>query len=101
MILAGQEVTVTIESAARTHLWVYGPGGELVAEDIDNTGFISSSAEVELNAQVAGRYIVALENSLSTVSGPTLLSNLWKRSKFRSTTATGCESSSSAIVSRR
>lgn len=66
---SGEDVTITIESAARTHLWVYDPDGEVVAEDVDESGFIGSSAAVQINARIAGRYIVALENSLSTVSG--------------------------------
>lgn len=65
----GDDATVTIESAARTHLWVYGPDGSVVAEDVDESGFIGSSAAVVVNAEVAGRYVVALENSLSSISG--------------------------------
>lgn len=68
-LAAGEDVTVTIESAARTHLWVYDPDGEVVAEDVDESGFIGSSAAVQVNTRIAGRYVVALENSLSTVSG--------------------------------
>ncbi len=68
-LAADDRVTVTIESAARTHLWVYGPDGTLVAEDIDESGFISSNASVEVSTEIAGRYIVALENRLSSISG--------------------------------
>jgi hypothetical protein len=65
----GETVTVTVESAARTRLRVYGPGGTLVAEDVDESGFIGYNASVDVNAADAGRYVVALENRLSSISG--------------------------------
>lgn len=68
-LAAGETVSVTVESAARTHLRVYGPGGMLVAEDIDESGFIASNASVDVDAADAGRYVVALENRLSSISG--------------------------------
>jgi S1-C subfamily serine protease len=68
-LVAGERVTVAVESAARTHLRIYGPGGLLVAEDVDESGFIRNNASVEVNAQAAGRYVVALENRLSSISG--------------------------------
>lgn len=71
-LAAGEQATVTVESAARTHLWVYDPDGTLVAEDVDESGFIENSASVVVNTQVAGRYIVALENRLSSISGYTV-----------------------------
>lgn len=66
---AGDTVSVTIESAARTHLWVYGPDGAVVAEDVDESGFIGGNATVEVTALVTGRYVVALESRLASISG--------------------------------
>ncbi len=66
---AGEEVSLTIESAARTLLRVYGPDGDLVVEDVDFSGFIGNDASVQLDAASAGQYIIAVESSLSTVSG--------------------------------
>ncbi|MEA2000529.1 MAG: serine protease [Actinomycetota bacterium] len=68
-LAAGETASVTIESAARTHLWIYGPDGALIAEDVDQSGFIRNNASVDFTSNAAGRYIVALESSLSTISG--------------------------------
>jgi S1-C subfamily serine protease len=65
----GDTASITIESAARTHLWVYGPDGGLVAEDIDESGFIGGNASVDVTAHVAGRYVVALESRFASISG--------------------------------
>jgi S1-C subfamily serine protease len=72
-LTAGETASVTIESAARTHLWVYDPDGALIAEDIDNSGFIRNNASVDFTSLAAGRYIIALESSLSTISGYTVV----------------------------
>jgi hypothetical protein len=66
---AGDEVTVTIESSARTRLRIYSPAGELLAEDTDFSGFIGDNASTQLIATDSGRHIVAVESSLSTVAG--------------------------------
>jgi hypothetical protein len=72
-LVEGDEVTVAVESAARTEMIVYGPDGGRVAKDIDLSGFIGSDASVVLRAAVSGRYVVAVESSLSTVSGYTVV----------------------------
>lgn len=65
----GEHASIAIESAARTRLRVYGPSGEIVAEDVDRSGFIGDNAAVELVATAAGRHVVSIESSLSTVAG--------------------------------
>lgn len=69
----GERASISIESAARTRLRVYDPGGAVVAEDHDSSGFIGNNATVELVAAATGRHVVALESSLSTVSGYTVV----------------------------
>lgn len=65
----GEDVSITIESAARTLLTVYGPDGEVVAADNDFAGFIESNASTQFTARTSGRHIVAIESSHATVSG--------------------------------
>ena len=65
----GDLATIDVESAARTTLRVFGPGGTILAEDVDSSGFNGSNASVELVAAVTGRHVVSIESSLSTVSG--------------------------------
>ncbi len=72
-LVEGERAEVRVESAARTHLWVYGPDGSLVAEDIDESGFIGGNATLVFTADQDGTHIVALENSLSTISGYTVV----------------------------
>lgn len=66
---AGERAAITIESAARTRLRVYGPDGGVVAKDVDFSGFIGSNASAFFTADASGRYVVAVESSLSTVAG--------------------------------
>ncbi len=68
----GETVSITVESAARTRLFVYGPDESIVARDRDVSGFIGSSAEVEFVATQSGRHVIAVESSFSTVSGYTI-----------------------------
>lgn len=70
---AGDTASISVESAARTRLRVYGPDGEIVAEDVDRSGFIGNNAAVELIVTASGRHVVSLESSLSTVSGYTVV----------------------------
>ncbi len=65
----GESVAITVESAARTSLGVFNPDGELITEDFDFSGFIGNNAAVEFTAAATGRYTVAIESALSTVSG--------------------------------
>ncbi len=69
----GDLATINVESAARTELRVYGPGGTIVAEDVDLSGFIGSNASIEMVAAATGRHVVSIESSLSTVSGYTVV----------------------------
>ncbi|MDX2344106.1 MAG: serine protease [Acidimicrobiia bacterium] len=69
----GDMATINVESAARTELRVYGPGGTIVAEDVDRSGFIGSNASIEMVAAATGRHVVSIESSLSTVSGYTVV----------------------------
>ncbi|MCP4309452.1 MAG: trypsin-like peptidase domain-containing protein [bacterium] len=69
----GDVAAIDVESAARTTLRVYGPGGTIVAEDIDRSGFIGSNASVEMVAAATGRHVVSIESSLSSVSGYTVV----------------------------
>ena len=66
---AGETVAITIESAARTRLTIYGPDGTLLTEDTDFSGFIGNNATAEFVSAQAGRHIIALESSRSTVAG--------------------------------
>lgn len=66
---SGESVAITVESASRTSLGVYGPDGGLLIEDTDFSGFIGNNAAVEFTAGETGRYTVAVESALSTVSG--------------------------------
>jgi hypothetical protein len=68
----GDSVSITVESASRTRLSVYDPSAEVVASDRDTSGFISSDAQVDFVAAASGRYVVAVESSLATVSGYTI-----------------------------
>ncbi|MDJ0664355.1 MAG: serine protease [Acidimicrobiia bacterium] len=68
----GESVSIIVESAARTRLFVYDPAAEVVASDRDTSGFIASDAEVEFVAAESGRYVVAVESSMATVSGYTI-----------------------------
>lgn len=69
----GDTVSITVESAARTHLRVYDAAGGIVAEDDDSSGFIGSNAAVEMVVGSSGRHVVSLESSLSTVAGYTVV----------------------------
>jgi len=73
---AGQSMSIAVESAARTHLSVYAPDGKVVDEDSDITGFFDGTAEVAFTAPSSGRFIVALESSLSTISGYTVVTRV-------------------------
>ena len=64
-----ERASITVESAARTRLRVYGPDGDVVAKDIDLSGFIGSNASASFTADGAGRHVIAVESSLSTVAG--------------------------------
>lgn len=66
---AGELVSITVESAARTHLTIYSPDGGLTVEDRDMAGFIEGKAAVSFTAGETGRFVVALESNLSTLSG--------------------------------
>ena len=68
----GETVSIEVESAARTRLFVYDPAGDVVASDRDTSGFIASDAQVDFVAGEAGRYVVAVESSMATVSGYTI-----------------------------
>lgn len=68
----GESVSITVESAARTRLFVYDPGSAVVASDRDTSGFIGSDAGVEFVAAESGRYVVSVESSMATVSGYTI-----------------------------
>ncbi len=72
-LVTGETASITVESAARTLLRVYGPGGDLVAEDTDFSGFIGNNAEIDLTVAESGRHIIAVESSLSTVAGYTVV----------------------------
>ncbi len=65
----GERAAITVESAARTRLRIYGPDGVVVAKDIDLSGFIGSNASTFFTADTSGRYVVAVESSDSTVAG--------------------------------
>jgi serine protease Do len=69
----GESATINVESAARTILRVYGPGGTIMAEDVDRSGFIGSNSAVEMIASATGRHVVSIESSLSIVSGYTVI----------------------------
>lgn len=73
---AGRGMSIVVESAARTHLSVYAPDGEVVDEDTDITGFFDGTAEVTFTAPWSGRFIVTLESSLSTISGYTVVTRV-------------------------
>lgn len=66
---AGERVSITVESAARTHLTIYSPDSELTVEDRDMAGFIDGNAAVSFTAGETGRFVVAVESNLATVSG--------------------------------
>jgi hypothetical protein len=66
---AGERAAITIESAARTRLRVFGPDGGVVAKDVDFSGFIGSNASAFFTADASGRHVVAVESSLATVAG--------------------------------
>jgi len=68
-LVAGEELSIALESAARTRLRIYGPDGDELAKDIDLSGFIGNDASVEITAEMAGRHVVAVESTMSTVSG--------------------------------
>jgi hypothetical protein len=68
----GESVSITVESAARTRLFVYDPDAAVAASDRDTSGFISSDAQVHFVAEESGRYVVAVESSMATVSGYTI-----------------------------
>ena len=68
-LVADELVSVTIESAARTQLRIYGPDGALVTENTDFSGFIGNNASAEFSASAPGRYVIAVQSSLSTVAG--------------------------------
>ena len=68
----GESVSIIVESAARTRLSVYDPDAIVVASDRDSSGFIASDAGVEFVAAESGRYVVAVESSMATVSGYTI-----------------------------
>jgi S1-C subfamily serine protease len=70
---AGQSMSIAVDSAARTHLSVYAPDGKLVDDDSDIIGFFDGIAEVRFTTSSSGRFIVALESSLSTISGYTVV----------------------------
>jgi len=68
-LVVGEDLSISLESAARTRLRIYGPNGDELAKDIDLSGFIGNDAMVEITAETAGRHIVAVESTMSTVSG--------------------------------
>jgi len=68
----GESVSITVESAARTRLFVYDPDAAVVASDRDTSGFIASDAQVGFVAAATGRYVVTVESTMATVSGYTI-----------------------------
>ncbi len=66
---AGQQLAITVESAARTHLTVYGPEGQEVVEDFDMAGFFGGNAKAELTAPSSDRFVIAVQSTLATISG--------------------------------
>ncbi len=70
---AGQQLAITIESAARTHLTVYSLDGEEIADDFDMAGFFVGDAETVVTAPSSGRFVVTVQSTLSTIAGYTVV----------------------------